>query len=79
MLHVQYATMTMYLRQAWKDPRFSFRSTGKLHRVRADVWDDIWLPDTFFRNERSSTTHGVTVDNKLLRITDDGDVWYVMK
>jgi len=79
MLHVQYATMTVYLRQSWNDPRLSFRSTSGLRKMRAYVWDDIWVPDTFFRSERSSTTHGVTVDNKLLTITDDGDIWYVIK
>jgi len=71
--------MTLYLRQAWRDPRLSFRSTSGLDKIRAFAWDKIWLPDTFVRNERSSRTHDVTVANKFLTIKSTGDIWYVMK
>ena len=75
----QFVEMTLYLRQSWRDPRLSFESTSTLNKIRAYVWDDIWVPDTFFRNEISSTTHDLTVHNRLLTIKNDGDVWYVMK
>ena len=71
--------MTMYLRQAWRDPRLSFRSTSGLTRIRTFAWNKIWLPDTFVRNEISSRTHDVTVANKLLLIKSNGDIWYVRK
>ena len=76
---VQSATMTIYLRQKWRDERLALRNVTELRKIRAYVWNDIWLPDTFFRNEKSSSTHHVTVDNRLLTIKDDGDIWYVMK
>ena len=71
--------MTFYLRQAWRDPRLAFQSAAGFRKIRAYGWDSIWLPDTFFRNDRSSATHNTTVDNKLVTITGDGDVRYVMK
>jgi len=76
---VQHATVSLYLRQRWRDPRLSFQSASGLHKMRAYVWDDIWVPDIFFRGEKSSSTHDLTVDNKLLTIREDGDIWYVMK
>ena len=76
---VQSATMTMFLRQTWRDPRLSFRSTSGRTRIRTFAWNRIWLPDTFVRNEISSRTHDVTVANRLLRIESSGDIWYVVK
>jgi len=76
---VQCAKMSFYLRQSWRDPRLTFQSASGMRKMRAYVWDDIWVPDTFFRNERSSHTHDNTVDNRRLTITNDGDVWYAMK
>ena len=69
----------MYLRQEWRDERLALRNVTELRKIRAYVWNDIWLPDTFIRNEKSSRTHQLTVDNRLLTIRDDGDIWYVMK
>jgi len=76
---VQYGSVTFYLRQSWRDERLSFQSAGGLRKMRAYVWDDIWVPDIFFRNSKSSNTHHVAVNNRFLRITDSGDIWYVIK
>jgi len=76
---VQRTDMSFYLRQSWRDSRLKFQSASGMRKMRAYVWDDIWVPDTFFRNERSSHTHDNTVDNRLLMIRNDGDIWYVMK
>jgi len=84
MLHnavvVQSATITMYLRQAWRDPRLSFRNISGLRAINLVYFlDDIWVPDIFFRYARSSFIHYVTVDNKMLTITSTGDIYHVMK
>ena len=34
----------------------------------------LWLPDTFVVNERASSLHDVTIQNKLLRIHRSGSV-----
>jgi len=41
--------------------------------------ESVWIPDTFFRNEKKAKFHSVTVDNKLMRLDSTGEVWYVAK
>jgi hypothetical protein len=42
-------------------------------------WTKLWLPDTFFRNEKEASYHDVTVANRLLRVNSSGYVRYVSK
>ena len=47
-------TGDFYFRQTWHDPRLAFKklnNIGKLY-VGAEVSKKIWLPDTFFGNEK---------------------------
>jgi len=78
---MQEASMTMYLRQSWNDPRLAFGSTGSAESslIRVHAYDKMWVPDTFFRNELYSFVHEQTVPNKLFFLNSNGDVWYVMK
>lgn len=72
----------MYLRQEWRDPRLVFTPLdSKLTQLRLadDSWTKIWIPDTFFRNEKRATFHEVTVKNRLLRLNATGHLWYVVK
>ena len=72
----------MYLRQAWRDARLVFEpgdSRTKELRLGDDSWTEIWIPDTFFRNEKRSAFHEVTVKNRLLRLNATGHLWYVVK
>lgn len=39
----------------------------------------IWRPDTYFYNGKHSYVHTITVPNKLLRISQDGDILYSMR
>lgn len=39
----------------------------------------IWRPDTFFFNGKHSHIHTITVPNKLLRLSQDGDILYSMR
>jgi len=74
--------VSMYLRQAWRDPRLAFSMLrNKLVQVRLGdkSWDTIWIPDTFLRNEKGAIFHDVTVDNRMLKLTASGDIWYVTK
>ena len=72
--------LSLLLRQSWVDKRLAFTD---------DIIDDsrrdyislpgsasrlLWLPDTFVVNERASSLHDVTIQNKLLRIYHDGSV-----
>jgi len=74
--------VSMYLRQKWRDPRLSFENLGnKIVEMRLGdkSWDQIWIPDTFLRNEKGASFHLVTVDNRMLRLSADGYLWYVTK
>jgi len=82
---IQDYALNLYLRQSWKDPRLQFRvpadMTEKLDQIKMaeGKWNHLWLPDTFFRNEKDATYHDVTVANRLLRINASGHVWYTSK
>jgi len=71
--------VSMYLRQQWNDPRLAFDDSAmrmksiRLHGV------DVWIPDTFLRNEKDAQFHRVSVMNRLLRLSSNGDLWYVTK
>jgi len=81
-VYVQDYSVNLYLRQAWRDPRLSFSSPdGKLEEIKMDegFWTKLWLPDTFFRNEKEASYHDVTVANRLLRVNSSGYVHYVSK
>ena len=74
----------MYLRQNWKDPRLAFDPTRLQEnltsmRLGDKRWENIWVPDVFFRNEKKAMYHSVTVDNRLLKLNSSGYLWYVTK
>jgi len=74
--------VSMYLRQAWHDPRLAFESFGTgIEKIRfgKKIFKKLWVPDTFFRNEKEADFHDVTVDNRLLTVDAKGNVWYVIK
>lgn len=75
-------SVSMYLRQEWRDPRLSFEPLpNKIvqFRLGEGSWTKIWIPDTFFRNEKRANFHEVTVENRLLRLNATGHLWYVTK
>jgi len=42
--------------------------------VGAEVAEKIWVPDTFFANEKSAYFHEATTPNTFLRINATGEV-----
>ena len=74
--------VSMYLRQAWQDKRLEFEPiNNKIRKIRLgeDSWNQLWVPDTFFRNEKGANFHTVTVKNRLLTLNASGFLWYVTK
>ena len=70
-------TFDMYFRQYWSDPRLSFdREQFGIDKlvVGAEYIKLIWVPDTFFVNEKTALFHDATTENQFLRITDKGEV-----
>ena len=67
--------MDMYFRQFWRDPRLSFDKKPNLEKlvVGAEYIELIWVPDTFFVNEKTAYFHKATTENQFLRILHTGE------
>ena len=75
-------TFDMYFRQFWSDPRLSFdRHEFGIDQlvVGAEYIKLIWVPDTFFVNEKIALFHEATTENEFLRITHEGVVLRSMR
>ncbi|XP_043268563.1 gamma-aminobutyric acid receptor subunit beta-like isoform X2 [Venturia canescens] len=72
-------TITMYLNQYWKDERLAFSHEEEVLTLSGDFAEKIWVPDTFFANDKNSFLHDVTERNKLVRLSGDGSVTYGMR
>ncbi|XP_064652877.1 glycine receptor subunit alpha-2-like isoform X2 [Lineus longissimus] len=76
-------SINIYLREEWNDPRLKFTpfpGKGKQVLKLADyMWDKLWVPDVFFRNEKQAQFHYVTRPNRLMRLYEDGTVYYASK
>lgn len=82
-------TLTVYFLQKWRDPRLvldpnsEFGPPGWLDNcslaLSSVVEADIWVPDVFFVNEKSSFRHTVTMMNTMVRLFPDGNVFYSIR
>ncbi|XP_071043418.1 gamma-aminobutyric acid receptor subunit beta [Parasteatoda tepidariorum] len=74
-------TLDFYFRQSWKDDRLDFMPRPGLDNltVGAEVADLIWVPDTFFTNEKTAYFHQATTPNTFLRINYKGEVFRSMR
>lgn len=69
-------TADFYFRQTWHDPRLSFKKLGDIQTlyVGAEVSKKIWLPDTFFGNEKLvslAPNHVLLADKRQCKIDAD--------
>ena len=82
-MSLQDYSLNMYLRQQWTDPRLKFKpvnnKTTQSVKMQDGMWDKIWMPDVFFRNEKKASYHYITTPNRLLTLYNDGRLWYVTK
>ena len=74
--NLQDFTLDMYFRQFWTDPRLSFERREGLEKlvVGAEYINLIWVPDTFFVNEKTAYFHKATTENQFLRILHTGEI-----
>ena len=81
-------SMDCYFRQYWRDERLSFTGVKKnahsslaINHLSLNIkmLEKIWKPDTYFHNGLSSYLHTITRPNKLLRISEHGDITYSMR
>ncbi|XP_063224797.1 gamma-aminobutyric acid receptor subunit alpha-2-like [Bacillus rossius redtenbacheri] len=72
-------SMDCYFRQYWRDSRLSFVGVNKSLSLSIKMLERIWRPDTYFYNGKNSYVHTITVPNKLLRLSENGDILYSMR
>ncbi|XP_059487384.1 gamma-aminobutyric acid receptor alpha-like [Neocloeon triangulifer] len=77
-LDMEYS-MDCYFRQYWRDPRLSFQGPIQSLSLNIKMLERIWRPDTYFYNGKNSYVHTITVPNKLLRLSQNGDILYSMR
>ncbi|XP_059082923.1 glutamate-gated chloride channel-like [Tigriopus californicus] len=73
-------------RQKWNDERLSYDhrlSHGDMRsKIKYLTMTDarkVWMPDTFFRNEKEGRFHNILVPNVYIRIFPNGDVLYSIR
>uniref|UniRef100_A0A8C2E8F1 Glycine receptor, alpha 1 n=1 Tax=Cyprinus carpio TaxID=7962 RepID=A0A8C2E8F1_CYPCA len=72
--------VNIFLRQQWNDPRLAYSEyPDDSLDLDPSMLDSIWKPDLFFANEKGANFHEVTTDNKLLRISKNGNVLYSIR
>ncbi|XP_064637928.1 glycine receptor subunit alpha-2-like [Lineus longissimus] len=69
-------SINLYFRQRWVDPRLAYDDISTPITLGYARVNEIWVPDTFFVNEKRSIRHEVTVPNVLLRVHPDGSLLY---
>ncbi|XP_058857182.1 gamma-aminobutyric acid receptor subunit beta-4 isoform X1 [Acipenser ruthenus] len=72
-------TITMYFQQSWRDKRLAYTALSLNLTLDNRVADQLWLPDTYFLNDKKSFLHGVTVKNRMIRLHPDGTVLYGLR
>ncbi|XP_063413993.1 gamma-aminobutyric acid receptor subunit beta-like [Mytilus trossulus] len=73
-------TITIHLNQYWLDDRLSFDSYDvSSMTLTGEFAEKIWVPDTFFANDKNSFLHDITEKNKMIRLHDNGSVVYGMR
>eukprot|EP00092_Neocalanus_flemingeri_P104574 GFUD01133967.1.p1 GENE.GFUD01133967.1~~GFUD01133967.1.p1 ORF type:complete len:408 (+),score=75.77 GFUD01133967.1:59-1282(+) len=70
-------TLDIYFRQFWNDSRLSFEGNEAVDKIvfGSEKIEEIWKPDTFFVNEKSSSFTGPATDSdSFLRMGQAGNI-----
>ena len=69
----------MYLNQYWRDDRLEYGDVDEQMTLTGEFADRIWVPDTFFANDKKPFLHQVTESNRMVRLSGDGSIAYGMR
>ena len=64
------------MRQRWIDARLNFTAYDEDITLNYNMFDRLWVPDLFVKNEKKGTFHKITVPNRLLKISPNGQIYY---
>lgn len=69
-------TLDFYFRQFWTDPRLAYQKRPGVETlsVGSEFIKNIWVPDTFFVNEKQSYFHIATTSNEFIRVHHSGSI-----
>merc|ERR1711915_838144 len=75
------------LRQQWNDKRLRFKDKleqlgvedDKIRYLTMTDASKVWMPDTFFRNEKIGRFHSILTPNLYVRVFPNGDVLYSIR
>ncbi|XP_053630994.1 glutamate-gated chloride channel-like [Cherax quadricarinatus] len=77
--HMEYSVQ-MTFREHWNDDRLNYSSEGgRIKYLTLTETDKIWMPDLFFKNEKTGHFHDIILPNTYIRIFPDGDVLYSIR
>ncbi|XP_053400592.1 glycine receptor subunit alpha-2-like [Mercenaria mercenaria] len=71
-------SLDIFLRQKWEDKRLKYENMTDLEWLEMDnkMMDKVWVPDTYFSNEKKASVHDVTVPNRMMHLYKNGTVLY---
>jgi len=64
------------MRQRWIDDRLNYTEYTDDITLNYNMFDQLWVPDLFVKNEKKATFHHITVPNRLLKLSPNGQVYY---
>ncbi|XP_042209304.1 glutamate-gated chloride channel-like [Homarus americanus] len=77
--HMEYSVQ-MTFREQWNDDRLNYSSEGgRIKYLTLTETDKIWMPDLFFKNEKTGHFHDIILPNTYIRIYPNGDVLYSIR
>lgn len=68
--------MNIFMRQRWIDDRLNFTEYKHDITLNYNMFDLLWVPDLYVKNEKKATFHEVTVPNRLLKLSPNGQIYY---
>jgi len=85
-LHLQEYSTQFTFREEWYDTRLAYEKLdpkdGTTHLPPFVILAHgqlIWMPDTFFQNEKEARKHDIDKPNVLIRIYPDGKILYSVR
>ncbi|ESO89475.1 hypothetical protein LOTGIDRAFT_125242 [Lottia gigantea] len=74
-------SVEVYLTMIWVDERLQFHNYSEFQwlEVGTKLMESVWVPDAYFRNEKTAAFHDVTVPNRYLHLHPNGTVVYSMR
>ncbi|XP_077990578.1 glycine receptor subunit alpha-2-like [Glandiceps talaboti] len=72
-------SVMVYLQQEWFEPRLRHNASRPLTLAGTNVFDTIWVPDTFFKHAKTTDLHKSPKMNSLIRISQNGKIYYSLR